>query len=210
MINPDTRVRYIDSNHLRVCFSYLIIRVESINENFGALKDFAHKYDLYGYTNGQLYCFEEMVEPHNALIDLVHTILEPLGLIQNRDFVLGYEKLSRGAKDEVSKSLDKDLPDLENCEWLGSVLQYEGNFVWSREFNDWKLYADWRQEVFPQTGDGYYIMLLTKYIEERYPDKKKFEPTFIEFRGSKVVFGIKNQSGVLCIGKDILVSIVKI
>jgi hypothetical protein len=204
MSNLVSRIEYIDSHHLKVEFSYLIIKVESVTEKFGLLSDFADKHDLYGYTNGRLYVLDEMIEPHDRLIDLVETILKPLGLIQNRDYALGFEEITRGVKDYVSELLDKDLPDLSKCDWLGSILMHEGNFVWYRDTSDWKAYINYRQEAFPQLYIGYFQMLLKKYYEERYPDDVRFEPTVIELRGDNVVFGLINQSGFSVIGKDVL------
>jgi len=210
MTEPQARIEYIDSNHLKVSFSYLIIKVESVNEKFGLLSDFAKKNNLYGYTNGRLYVFDEMVQPHTRLLDLIETVLEPIGLIQHRDYALGYEQLTRGVKYQDSNTLDEDLPDLAKSEWLGSILKPEGNFIWYRDLNDWKSYSEWRNGVFRQRYIEYYQILLLKYFEEYYSDKLKFEPTVIEFRGNNLVYGLVKQSEFFVIPKDLLISKYKI
>lgn len=202
MKNSNNRIKYVDSECLQVTFSYIIIRVKSINENFGQLFKFADENDLYGTTNGKLYILEEMVEPHQRLISLVTNLLKPLNLYENEDYVLGYEQLVHGARGSITPYLNKDIPALDEINWLGSIIKRKGNFVWNREVDNWEMYSDWRQKVHPQFILDYYQMLLKKYFETYHPDKLVFEPKVIELRSENVVFGLKKHYGVLHLGKD--------
>ena len=202
MENSSNRIKYADSECLQVIFSYIIIRVKSINENFGQLSKFADENDLYGTTNGKLYILDEMVEPHQRLISLVTNVLMPLNLYENEDYVLGYEQLVHGARGYITPYLNKDIPALAEINWLGSVIKRKGNFVWNREVDNWELYSEWRQKVHPQSDFDYYQMLLKKYFETYHPDKLVFEPKVIEVRNENVVFGLRKHNGVLHLGKD--------
>ena len=204
MENSSNRIKYADSECLQVIFSYIIIRVKSINENFGQLSKFADENDLYDTTNGKLYILDEMVEPHQRLISLVTNVLMPLNLYENEDYVLGYEQLVHGARGYITPYLNKDIPALAEINWLGSVIKRKGNFVWNREVDNWELYSEWRQKVHPQSDFDYYQMLLKKYFETFHPDKLVFEPKVIEVRNENVVFGLKNDGGVSQINIEIL------
>ncbi|PWK19095.1 hypothetical protein [Xanthomarina spongicola] len=197
-------IHYSDKEILNVEFSYLIFNVDSINKKFGDLADFVAKYNLWGKTNGKLYILNEMVQPHDRLHHLIYTTLKPLGFKQYDDFVLGYEQLIKGANGYVSPLLDKDIPGMEDVEWLGSIITREGNFVWYREIEDWETYLEWRLENQPQFSIGYYQMLLIKYFEKHEPHKLKFEPKIIEHRGDKVIFGMKKHKGYLATKIDAL------
>lgn len=199
-----SRIKYIDSECLQVTFSYLIIKVESINQKFGQLSEFSLKHDLYGATNGKLYILAEMVQPHQGLIDLITKVLKPLGFNSNEDYVLGYEQLTAGARGETSPLLNKDIPDLEGVNWLGSIIKHKGNFVWFRDVHNWEVYSEWRQEEHPQMGLGYYQMVLTKYLKKYNPEKLVFDPKVIEFRNEEILFGMSKHKGVLQLKKETL------
>lgn len=173
MENSINRINYVDSECLQVTFSYIIIRVKSINENFGQLSKFADENDLYGTTNGKLYILEEMVEPHQRILDLVTNVLKPLNLQANEDYVLGYEQLVHGAKGYISPYLDKDIPDLTGINWLGSIIKRNGNFVWNREVDNWDSYSEPRQKV--------------------HADKLAFEPKVNKGRNENDVFGSSSE-----------------
>ena len=43
-----SKTHYTDQEDLKVAFSYLIFKVESINSKFGSLASFAERYELMG------------------------------------------------------------------------------------------------------------------------------------------------------------------
>src|SRR5690606_8706706 len=122
---PKIFINYSDKEILKLEFSYLIFKVESINKKFGSLADFVAKYNLWGETNGKLYVLDEMVQPHDRLVHLIYTTLNPLGFIEFEDYVFGYEQLTRGVKGEISPLVGKDIPEMEDAEWLGSIITRE-------------------------------------------------------------------------------------
>src|SRR5690554_2548543 len=200
-------INFSEQEILKVEFSYLIFNVESINKKFGALSDFVAKYNLWGETNGKLYILDEMVQPHDRLYHLIYTSLKPLGFKEFDDYVMGYEQLTVGVKGAISPLVDKDIPGMEDVEWLGSMITREANFVWYRKIEDWETYLEWRQENQPQFQIGYYQMLLIKYFEKHDPYKLKFEPKIIEHRGDKVIFGMKKHNGYLVTKIDALLEL---
>ncbi len=67
--NTINQVYYEDNHRLRIVFTSLIINVNSINQQFGSLRDFENKYHLGGITNGELIITAEMCKPANHLYD---------------------------------------------------------------------------------------------------------------------------------------------
>lgn len=197
-------INYLDSESLKVEFSYLIFKVESVNRRFGSLAQFAIKYNLRGETNGKLYVLNEMVQPHTELSKLVYSTLKHLHFKEYEDYVFGYEQMTRGVKRAESPLVNKEIPFLKKVNWLGSVITHQGNFVWYRPVEDWKTYLEWRQESYPQMYLDYYQMLLIRYFEKYNPNKLVFNPRVIELRYENLSFGMRKHYGILNIKKELL------
>jgi len=57
------RVDYIDTEWIKVSFSSLVIRADSINRIFGSANSFIRDHKLFAKTNGKLVVLSEMMEP---------------------------------------------------------------------------------------------------------------------------------------------------
>ena len=190
-----SNIYYSDQDSLKVTFSYLIFKVESINDKFGSLASFVEKYELMGETNGKLYILSEMVEPHDSLATLVYTTLADLNFKKHKDFVFGYEQITAGVKGKRSALLYKDIPSLKNVKWLGSVITDSGNFVWYRNIKEWETYAEWRKKVHPQRDFNMFQLLLKIYYKKVKKEKCP-EPILIEFRFDDVIYSFKGHKDI--------------
>lgn len=185
-----SRIYYSDQDSLNVTFSYLIFKVESINQKYGSLASFVEKYDLWGETNGKIYILHEMVEPHDRLYRLIFSTLAHLNFQEDEDYVFGYEQLTVGVRGELSDLIDKEIPSLKDVNWLGSVITKEKNIVWFRNLEDWETYAEWRKENHPQYRFNEFQLLLKKYYEREH-NELSLEPILIEFRYDDVIYSFK-------------------
>jgi hypothetical protein len=190
-----SRIHYTDQESLKVTFSYLIFKVESINNKFGPLSSFVKRYKLYGETNGKLYVLSEMVEPHDSLSTIVNTKLVNLNFKKYDDFVFGNEQLTATVKGKRSALLDKDIPSLKDVKWVGSVITESGNFVWYRNMKNWETYAEWRKKTYPQRRFNEFQLLLKKYYEN-IAREQPLEPILIEFRYDNIIFGLKGHKDI--------------
>jgi len=190
-----SNIYYTDQDSLKVSFSYLIFKVESINDKFGSLASFVEKYKLMGETNGKLYILSEMVEPHDSLATLVYTTLAHLNFKKHEDFVFGYEQITAGVKGKRSPLLYKDIPSLKDVKWLGSVITDSGNFVWYRNMSDWQTYAELRKKIHPQRDFGMFQLLLKLYYKKIVREQSSV-PILIEFRYDDVIYGLKGHKDI--------------
>ena len=131
----ENRIDFLKNDVLKISFSTLIIRVQSIVEKFGALEDFAEKFDLYGVSNGKLLLMTEMMEPPNDLIQKVETCLLPSSFQEKEDFIIAYEQMPYGIKRESSPLPNSEHPACREIKWLSSIIHPEGNYVWLKEEN---------------------------------------------------------------------------
>ena len=127
-----TSITYIDDDWLPLRFSSLVIRASSINERYGSIKEFIRRNQFHCVTNGELVIMSEMMAPPIFLEQVVVAILEPLGFLAKKDFVLLEERLARGVGDRESLFVGKEVPETLDLTWLESLLTYEGMFVWLR------------------------------------------------------------------------------
>lgn len=132
----DNKQEFLDKDQMTIVFSSLILNVSSVNEKFGALKDFMSKFDLNGQTNGELLIVAEMVSPPYNLINIVETKLQPMGFIHRQDYVFAQEELINGAGNSYTPYLNQSHPDCKNISWLGSVIKTDGNFVWYKKISE--------------------------------------------------------------------------
>ena len=125
-------LHYEDKDIIKIEFTVLITRVDSINKKFGSLHDFVNKYELYGYTNGKLFIIQEMMIPPPYLYSLINEVLTPLGFKDKKDFVLTFDRLvqSGDLDKEECHLLGKEIPECMNVDWLRSIITRKGNFVW--------------------------------------------------------------------------------
>lgn len=125
-------LEYRDEDQINIVFSTLIINVESLNKKKILLENFGSNHNYNCVTNGKLLFFSEMNQPSMMLNEIVSDLLTPLNLILNEDYAIGYEQLIYGAGNRITPLLNKALPELEDVKWLGSIITYEGNFVWKK------------------------------------------------------------------------------
>ena len=125
-------LEYRDEDQINIVFSTLIINVESLNKKKILLENFDSNHNYNCVTNGKLLFFSEMNQQSMMLNEIVSDLLTPLNLILNEDYAIGYEQLIYGAGNRITPLLNKALPELEDVKWLGSIITYEGNFVWKK------------------------------------------------------------------------------
>jgi hypothetical protein len=191
-----SRIFYTDQDSLNVTFSYLIFKVESINQKYGSLASFVEAYELWGETNGKLYILCEMVQPHDMLATLIYSTLSNLDFKEYEDYVFGYELLTSGVDGYDSDLKDpEEIPALKDVDWLGSFITKEKNIVWYRNIEDWDIYAEWRKENHPQYRFNEFQLLLMKYYE-REDSRLSCEPILIEFRYDDVIYSFKSYKEV--------------
>ena len=118
MKNNKRYIDYIDNDRLKISFSCLLMRVDSINRNFGLLKDFAIEYDLNGFTNGRLYGLTEMKEPIDTLYEIINNVLIPCGLQEKRDYVVVFEVLTKDVNNQISPLINCQIPELKEIDWI--------------------------------------------------------------------------------------------
>jgi hypothetical protein len=122
-------LEYEDKEVLKISFSTLIIRVESLNQKYGSLARFAEASNLWGVTNGKIYILSEMMMPPPSIDKIIEELLHPMGMVHEEDFAFTYEYLL--GKCEISRQrVNKPIPAIENISWLGSKVNYDGNFIW--------------------------------------------------------------------------------
>lgn len=183
---------YEDTDSLRVEFSCLVINVKSINEKFGTLDEFVNAFNLsFGATNGHLYLLSEMMEPPGQLLEIIDNILEPIGMKEEKDFVLVYERLTRGVVGRPTP-IEKFIPECKGLNWLGSRVSNKGNFVWFRK-TKLKKNDDPTEK---------WQRLLIRYIVRESPEKIKFNPRLIEVHSDKIIFGMAKHYGRLVLGVE--------
>lgn len=124
------KVWYEDAEKLRISFTTLVIRVDSINRFFGSLSNFALHYSLTGVTNGKLFLMAEMQEVPKELDRLVVQHLKPMGLIYEKDMFYTYDQPSFDINDSVNPEINMELPECKRVTWLGSEISCKGCFVW--------------------------------------------------------------------------------
>jgi len=184
---------YEDTDSLRVVFYCLVINVKSINEKFGTLDEFVNAFNLYfGATNGHLYLLSEMMEPPGQLLEIIDNILEPIGMKEGKDFVLVYERLTRGVIGRPTPPTEKFIPECKGLNWLGSRVSNKGNFVW---FKKTKLNKN-------EDPTEKWQRLLIRYIVRESPEKIKFNPRLIEVHSDKIIFGMEKHYGRLVLGVE--------
>lgn len=129
----ENRIDFVKDEVLKISFSTLIIRVQSIVEKFGAVEDFVEKFDLNGVSNGKLLLMTEMMEPPHSLIEKVENCLLPSSFQEKEDFIIAYEQMPYGIKGEPSPLLNREHSACLEIKWLSSIIHPEGNYVWLKE-----------------------------------------------------------------------------
>lgn len=124
-------IEYLDRERLKISFSTLIIKVSSINKYFGQLSEFVSEANLYGVTNGKIHLMAEMMEPPYGLYKLTDHHLIPLGLEERKDYIIVTEHPLPGELEHPL--LNQPIPELENIDWLDSIITREGYYVWYKE-----------------------------------------------------------------------------
>ena len=121
---------YLDEDRMKLCFWNLVIRVDSINRYFGRVNLFVRKYRLHARTNGKLLIVSEMISPPAYLTKVVSDILTPIGMEYGEDYLLVMEEPIRGVGNRYSPYIEKEIPATRQYDWICSVLDFNGCFVW--------------------------------------------------------------------------------
>ena len=187
-------ITYADSDILKVVFGSMVLKVESINKNYGKLKNFVNQYDLWGITNGKLLIMSVMHDPPFQLMEFAERELLPLGFKEKEDFAFVSESLVYGVHYTVTGDLFRENPCCRDLPWLGSIIKEKGNFVWLRKSKRSKPDPDClhsyigsreghRRRVLIAYGlhllEQFYLISDKKYIEEL----SGFEDYLIHKRG---------------------------
>jgi hypothetical protein len=122
-------VTYLDQERLRIVFFSIVVKVQSINQVYGPLKDFVRRHKLHGVTNGRVLVISEMMIPGAYLLNLAESILKPIGLGYGKDFVFVVEQPLQGVEG-TNELLGYEIPECRDIPWLGSIISKQGNFVW--------------------------------------------------------------------------------
>lgn len=125
-------IEYRDEDRINIVFSTLIINIESLNKKKILLENFGPNYNYNCVTNGKLLFFSEMNEPSIILHEIISDLLTPLDLKFGEDYVIGHEQLIYGAGNSVTPLINKGLPELQDINWLDSIITYTGNYVWKK------------------------------------------------------------------------------
>ena len=112
-------ITYKDSEKLKLVFSGLIIRVDSINRYFGKLRTFLDSHVNYGVTNGKLLLMLEMNSPPHYLIEFSENVLIPLGLKEKEDFIFAEEEMVSSEKIERHSTTNQPNSGCINISWIG-------------------------------------------------------------------------------------------
>lgn len=123
-------ITYVDREKLKVVFSTLIIRVDSICKYFGSLKSFLDSRCNFGVTNGKLMLMYEMNSPPHNLIEFAEDVLMPPGMRVEKDFTFANDQLVYTLVDEAPEHHIHPMPECKDIPWLGSVVSRKGCFVW--------------------------------------------------------------------------------
>ncbi|AVR45063.1 hypothetical protein C7S20_07155 [Christiangramia fulva] len=108
-----------DREVMKISFSTLIIRVESLNEKYGSLSRFAEACRLWGVTNGKIYFLSEMMMPPPSINKIIDEILLPIGMEHKVDFAFAFEYMLGDC--EISRQqVGKPIPGIKDITWLGS------------------------------------------------------------------------------------------
>ena len=126
-------INYIEQDKLQISFSCLIIKISSITKIVGDFNSFTEQNKLWGKANKKLYILSEMNEPAWGLSKLLDNLFLPLGLIEERDYVITFEQLIRGAGNSITPLIHQGLPGCKDILWLGSIIDYDGNWVWLKD-----------------------------------------------------------------------------
>ena len=126
MIKTKRILEFTDTEKINISFSCLIINVESVNKKFGLLDDFVNEYELWGETNGKILCLSEMRQPAGELYELVDRILYPLGFKNKTDYVIAYERMTKGSDKTENPPVEIEIPECKDVKWLESYI----NAVW--------------------------------------------------------------------------------
>lgn len=130
------KLKFVDSERMRVVFSTLIIRVGAIEEKTGlSAKGFIEAYNLWGATNGKLLIICEMTFPSDSLEKVIVDILLPLSFVRKDDWEATFERDCYNNAYE-SGYLFKEIPELEGLSWLDSILLEDGNWIWYKDENN--------------------------------------------------------------------------
>lgn len=203
----DSNIYYTDKENLLVSFSYLIFNVESINKKYGRLSSFVRDFDLFGITNGKIYILSEMVMPHMQLAELVQDRIRWTRLKEKEDYVFGCEHIIYGVHYSVTPLINCEIPELQNIDWLGSIITHNGNYVWYKdnpnEQQDHVL-AFRENRLEGATPKKYYQQLLVKHLEYYSPDKLHLNPKVYAVDDYYVFYNMKKQYGKNAIARQTL------
>lgn len=126
------RLEFVNEDRLLVVHFCLFINVSSINEKLGiTVDDFVENYKLWGVTNGKLLIIADMIHPSEGLEMIVSDVLLPNGFERGPDWEYTYERDTYNAPYD-SGYLFKEIPELEDLDWVDSALLEDGNWVWHK------------------------------------------------------------------------------
>jgi hypothetical protein len=130
LVHDFGKITYVDKEKLKVVFSSMIIRVDSICKYFGSLKSFLESHPRFGVTNGKLLVMAEMNCPPHYLIEFAEDVLMPSGMRVLKDFTFANDQLVYALVDEAPEHHIHPIPECEDIPWLGSVVSRKDCFVW--------------------------------------------------------------------------------
>ena len=147
----NNKIKFKFEIKLEVRFSFLIIRVDSIEKLFpGGFWNFYLNGDISGKTNGVIYVNYEMMGYPAYLYEFTDRMLIPFGFVEGKDFTFGEDELfygPAGNSNDLAK-INQQIPSIKNIEWINSELEYEGNFVWmdikeNNNYLDYHVTVQW-------------------------------------------------------------------
>lgn len=126
---------------LKIHCSTLIIHYQNWINTLGDLNMFKSISECDLITNKEIILISDMMSPSAELSSIIQEILLPSGLKFEQDFVLVNEQLIYGVGDRVTDLLNQDIPDLLDIDWLSSEITLNGNEVWLKDSDIFKLEA---------------------------------------------------------------------
>jgi hypothetical protein len=183
-----------NSPRLKVHFCSLVMNFKSIAGNIEGLRELQQLVKCNFVTNQELIVTHEMLAPSDYLESIIVEYLLPRGFKWSDDFIILNEPILFGVGDKVASFMNQGFPELENIEWLESLITENGSFVWCRD-----------SELAKKETDQYWIEQLHKIQEDRGDYFKGRAIKIVADKGEKLQIhqeGVKN--GALFVTKEFI------
>lgn len=124
---------YIPEDRLRLCFLNFVIKVDSLNQKFGTLENFANQYPFQGRTDGKILILTS-INFVRQLESKMLAFMAKYNLEEHKDYVYVEDTVTLEVDSEfICESIGNPIKTLSNCNWLDSIVLKEGHYIWFEE-----------------------------------------------------------------------------